>query len=95
MVLYPEVGPGFGHLQLPVVLSVGEALKAENLPGVIKARFVWWDGSRPGGQVLRPAVLLGQEQVAVGCARVKCQRATVWKEKEKEVGSDINTVQIL
>lgn len=91
MVPYPEVGPGFGHLQLPVVLSVGEALKTENLPGVVKARFVWRDVSRPGGQVLRPAVLLGQEQVSVGCARVKGQRATVWKEKEKEGGSDLNT----
>lgn len=80
MVLYPEVGPGLGHLQLPVVLSTGEALKAEHLPGVIKTRFVRWDGAWPGGQVLRPAVLQRQRQVPVGCARVKGQRASVCNE---------------
>lgn len=83
MVLYPEVGPGLGHLQLPVVLSMGEALKAEHLPGVIKARFVWWDGVWPRGQVLRPAVLLGQKKVPVGCTRVKGQRASVCNEAER------------
>lgn len=83
MLLYPEVGPGLGHLQLPVVLSVGEALKAEHLPGVIEAGFVSWDGSRARGQVLRPPVLLGQKQVPVGGARVKGQRASVCKETER------------
>lgn len=83
MALYPEVGPGLRHLQLPVVLSMGEALKAEHLPGVIKAGFVGWDGARPRGQVLRPPVLLGQEEVPVGSARVKGQRASVCNEAER------------
>lgn len=80
VVLYPKVGPGLGHLQLPVVLSPGKALKAEHLPGVIKARFVCWDEAWPRGQVLRPAILLGQKKVPVGCARVKGQRAAVCNE---------------
>lgn len=83
VILYPEVGPGLRHLQLPVVLSVGEALKAEHLPGVIEAGFVSWDGSWARGQVLRPAVLLGQRQVPVGGAGVKGQRASVCKETER------------
>lgn len=82
MVPYPEVGPGLGHLQLPVVLSIFEALKAEHLPGVIEARFMGWDGAGPGGQVLCPPVLLGQTQVPIGRARVKGQRASVCNENK-------------
>lgn len=81
MFLYPEVGPGLRHLQLPVVLSVGEALKAQNLPSVIEAGFMGWDGAWTRGQVLRPPVLLGQRQVCIGRARVKGQRASVCNEK--------------
>lgn len=73
--LYPEVGPGLGHLQLPVVLSASEALAAEHLPRVIEARLVGRDGARPGGQVLRPLVLPGERQVPVGRAGVKGQKA--------------------
>lgn len=83
MALYPEVGPGLGHLQLPVVPSMCEALKAEHLPGVIEAGLMGWDGARAGGQVLCPPVLLGQKQVTVGCARVKGQRASVCNEEER------------
>lgn len=80
---YPEVGPGFGHLQLPVVLSILEALKAEHLPGVIEAGFVSRDGPRSRGQVLRPPILLRQRQVSVGRAGVEGQRAPIC---EKESG---------
>lgn len=83
MGLYPEVGPGLGHLQLPVVLSMGEALEAEHLPGVIEAGFVLRDGAWPRGEVLRPPVLLGQRQVHVGRARVKGQRASVCNEEKR------------
>lgn len=82
VVLYPKVGPGLGHFQLPVVLSAGEALKAEHLPGVIEACLVWWDSTGPGRQMLCPAVLLGQEEVSVGRARIKGQRASVYNEAE-------------
>lgn len=54
---YPQVGPWLGQLQLPVVLSVFEALEAleaEHLPGVVKASLVGWDRARPRGQVFRP-----------------------------------------
>ena len=56
-----------------------EALEAEHLPGVVKAGVVLGDGARPGGQVLCPSVLLREEQVTVGCARVKGQGAPVCK----------------
>lgn len=78
---YPEVGPGLGHLQLPVVLPVSEALKTEHLPGVVKAGFVGWNRAWPRGQVLCSAVLLGQKQVPVGRTGVKGQRATVCNDK--------------
>lgn len=65
------------------MLPPGEALEAEHLPGVIETRLVGRDGPRPGGQVLRPAVLLGQEQVAVGRARVKGERAAVCEQRER------------
>lgn len=90
MLIYPEVGPRLGHLQLPVVLPTGEALEAEHLPGVIETRFVRRDGPWPGGQVLRPAVLLGQKQVAVGCAWVKGQRAPVCNETEENRCQDLS-----
>ena len=82
VVLYPKVGPGFGHFQLPVVLSAGEALEAEHLPGVIEACLMWWDRTGTGCQMLRPAVLLGQGEVSVGRARIKGQRASVYNEAE-------------
>lgn len=82
-VVYPEVGPGLGHLQLPVVLPMCEALKAEHLPRVVEARFVGRDGARPGGQVLRLAVLLRQKQVPVGRAGVEGQRAAVCCAKQR------------
>lgn len=61
---------------------MGKALKAEDLPGVVEAGLVGWDGARPRGQVLRSPVFLGQEQMPVGCARVKGQGTSVYKEKE-------------
>lgn len=64
------------------MLSVLEALEAEHLPGVVETRFVGGDGARAGGQVLRPPVLLGEEQVPVGRAGVKGQRASVCDEEE-------------
>ena len=63
------------------MLAVGEALETQHLPGVVEARLVGGDGTRPRRQVLRPAVLLGQEQVGVGSAGVKGQGAAVWEEK--------------
>ena len=82
MCLYPEVGPGLGHLQFPVVLPAGEALKAEHLPGVVKAGLVTRHGPGPRRQVLRPPVLQRQRQVPVGRAGVKGQRASVCNDKE-------------
>lgn len=76
---HPYVGPGLGHLQLPVVLPAGEALEAEHLPGVVEARLVGRHRPRPRAQVLGPPVLLGQEQVAVGRAGVEGQGAAVWR----------------
>lgn len=89
LLLYPEVGPWLRHLQLPVVLPPGEALKAEHLPGVIEARLVGGDGPWPGGQVLRPAVLLGQEQVAVGRAWVKREGAAVCEHTGRTENGDV------
>ena len=66
------------------MLSVGEALETQHLPGVVEARLVGGDGTRPRRQVLRPAVLLGQEQVSVGSAGVKGQGAAVWEEEGRE-----------
>lgn len=80
VIVYPEVGPRLRHLQLPVVLSMCKALKAQHLPRVIKAGLVRWDGARPRGQMLCPAILLGKEQVPVGRAGVKCQRASICNE---------------
>lgn len=82
VIVYPEVGPRLRHLQLPVVLSVLKALKAQHLPRVIKAGLVWWDRTRPRGQMLCSAILLGKEQVPVGRTGVKCQRASVCNERE-------------
>lgn len=90
--LYPEVGPRLGHLQLPVVLPPSEALEAEHLPGVIETRFMRWDGPWSGSQVLRSAILLGQKQVAVGCAWVKGQRAAVCNETEE---TDVKIFHVL
>lgn len=82
-VLYPKVRPGLGHLQLPVVLSMGEALKAEHLPGVIEASFMGGNRARPRGQMLSSPVLQGQKQVPIGCAGVKGQRTSVCNDKER------------
>lgn len=81
VIVYPEVGPRLRHLQLPVVLSVRKALKAQHLPRVIEAGLVWRDGARPRGQMLCPAILLGKEQVPVGRAGVKCQGASVCNQR--------------
>lgn len=83
-IVYPEVGPRLRHLQLPVVLSMREALKAQHLPRVIESGLVWWDGARTGGQMLCPAILLGKEQVAIGCAGVKGQSASVWNKRGRD-----------
>lgn len=92
--VYPEVGPRLGHLQLPVVLAMHKTLKAEHLPCVIEASFVWWNRARPRCQMLCPAILLGKEQVSVGCAGVKCQGASVCNETQNNgselLGSDAN-----
>lgn len=84
VVVYPEVGPRLGHLQLPVVLSVREALEAQHLPRVVEASLVWRDGPRPRGQMLRPAVLLGEEQVSIGRAGVEGQRTSVWNDTGRD-----------
>lgn len=81
--VYPKVGPRLGHLQLPVVLAVRKTLKAEHLPCVIEASFVWWNRARTRCQMLCPAILLGKEQVPVGCAGVKCQGASVCNKKQR------------
>lgn len=82
VIVYPKVGPWLRHLQLPVVLAMCKTLKAEHLPCVIKASLVWCDGARPGCKMLCPAIFLGKEQVPVGCAGVKCERASVCKETQ-------------
>lgn len=92
MLIYPEVGPRLGHLQLPVVLPPGEALETEHLPGVIETCFMRRNGPWPGSQVLRPAVLLGQKQVAVGCAWVKGQGAPVCNDTEE---TDVKIFHVL
>lgn len=91
--VYPKVGPRLGQLQLPVVLAVRKTLKAEHLPCVIEASFVWWNRARPRCQMLCPAILLGKEQVSVGCAGVKCQGASVCKETQRttEVSYTVQT----
>lgn len=58
VMVYPEVGPWLRHLQLPVVLSARKALKAQHLPRVIETGLMWWNGARPRGQMLCPAILL-------------------------------------
>lgn len=58
---YPQVGPWLGQLQLPVVLSVFEALEAleaEHLPGVVKASLVGGDTSLVGGDTARRSGVL-------------------------------------
>lgn len=82
--VYPKVGPRLRHLQLPVVLSVRKALKAQHLPRVIEASLVWWDGPRPRGQMLCPAILLGKEQVSVGRAGVERQRTSVCNDRGRD-----------
>ncbi len=59
-VRHAHVGPRFGHLQLPVVLAVSEALQAQHLPGVVEAGLVGRDGAGPGDHMLRPPVALGE-----------------------------------
>lgn len=59
-VRHAHVGPGFGHLQLPVVLAVSEALETQHLPGVVEAGLIGQDGAGPGDQMLRPPVALGE-----------------------------------
>lgn len=78
-VRHAHVGPRFGHLQLPVMLTFLEALETQHLPRVIEARLVGGDRAWPGGEVLRPTVTTGKTQVSVGGARVKGQAATVFE----------------
>lgn len=66
---------------------MGEALEAEDLPGVIEAGVVRQDRPRSGRQVLRPPILLGQQQIPVGRAGVKGQGAAICKEQGPSISA--------
>lgn len=78
--------------------SLGEALKAEDLPSVVEAGLMGSDKARPRSQVFRPPVFLGQEEMSVGCARVKGQRTSVckdrdWYYRQIKKGVDLSALQ--